>query len=164
LPVSWPPGTGTRGVVPRGPVPIDAIGLGQLLEKHLVQHAPDTRLVPVSQPAPARHPAQHPISAGKYSQGDAHVQHEQDPHQRRPVRHPGLSALRLRRLRREQRRDPPFPSYIVTDQPISSFSFSERCLRLKVLPGPTPCALGWHDPECGRPLGNRRSHAFTGGR
>src|SRR5438094_729055 len=34
------------------------------------------------------------------------LQHEQDPRQRRPVRHPGPSALGLRRLRREQRRDP----------------------------------------------------------
>ncbi len=38
--------------------------------------------------------------------GDARLQHEQDPRQRRPVRHPGPSALGLRRLRREQRRDP----------------------------------------------------------
>ena len=50
-------------------------------------------------------PLPHPISAGKYSQG-MRLQHEQDPRQRRPVRHPGPSALGLRRLRREQRRDP----------------------------------------------------------
>src|SRR6266511_244263 len=49
-----------RGGVQRGPVPVDAIGLGQLFEKHLVQPAPDARLVPVSQPAPARHPAPTP--------------------------------------------------------------------------------------------------------
>src|SRR5439155_17839334 len=57
LPVSWPPRGRHRGGVQRGPVPVDAIGLGQLFEKHLVQPAPDARLVPVSQPAPARHPA-----------------------------------------------------------------------------------------------------------
>jgi hypothetical protein len=48
LPVSCPPGR-HRGGVQRGPVPVDAIGLGQLFEKYLVQPAPDARLVPVSQ-------------------------------------------------------------------------------------------------------------------
>ncbi len=95
-----------RGGVQRGPVPVDAIGLGQLFEKHLVQPAPDARLVPASQPAPARHPAPTPHLGRQVLQGDARLQHEQDPRQRRPVRHPGPSALGLRRLRREQRRDP----------------------------------------------------------
>ncbi len=104
LPVSWPPGAGHRGGVQRGPVPVDAIGLGQLFEKHLVQPAPDARLVPVSQPAPARHPAPAPHLGRQVLPGDARLQHEQDPRQRRPVRHPGPSALGLRRLRREQRR------------------------------------------------------------
>ena len=106
LPVSWPPRGRHRGGVQRGPVPVDAIGLGQLFEKHLVQPAPDARLVPVSQPAPARHPAPTPHLGRQVLPGDARLQHEQDPRQRRPVRHPGPSALGLRRLRREQRRDP----------------------------------------------------------
>src|SRR5215217_412980 len=94
LPVSWPPRGRHRGGVQRGPVPVDAIGLGQLFEKHLVQ------------PAPARHPAPTPHLGRQVLPGDARLQHEQDPRQRRPVRHPGPSALGLRRLRREQRRDP----------------------------------------------------------
>src|SRR2546426_72555 len=106
LPVSWPPRGRHRGGVQRGPVPVDEIGLGQLFEKHLVQPAPDARLVPVSQPAPARHPAPTPHLGRQVLPGDARLQHEQDPRQRRPVRHPGPSALGLRRLRREQRRDP----------------------------------------------------------
>ena len=57
-------------------------------EKHLVQPAPDARLVPVSQPAPARHPAPTPHLGRQVLQGDARLQHEQDPRQRRPVRHP----------------------------------------------------------------------------
>jgi hypothetical protein len=71
-----------HGGVQRGPVPVDAIGLSQVFEQHLVQPTPDTRLVSVSQPAPARHPAPIPyrgIWAGRYSQGDARLQHEQDP-------------------------------------------------------------------------------------
>src|SRR5215212_392091 len=70
------------------------------------QPAPDARLVPVSQPAPARHPAPTPHLGRQVLPGDARLQHEQDPRQRRPVRHPGPSALGLRRLRREQRHDP----------------------------------------------------------
>ena len=88
LPVSWSPRGRHRGGVQRGPVPVDAIGLGQLFEKHLVQ------------PAPARHPAPTPHLGRQVLPGDARLQHEQDPRQRRPVRHPGPSALGLRRLRR----------------------------------------------------------------
>jgi hypothetical protein len=61
-----------HGGVQRGPVPVDAIGLSQFFEQHLVQPTPDTRLVSVSQPAPACHPAPIPylgIWAGRYSQG-----------------------------------------------------------------------------------------------
>ena len=77
LPVSWPPRGRHRGGVQRGPVPVDAIGLGQLFEKHLVQPAPDARLVPVSQPAPARHPAPTPHLGRQVLPGDARLQHEQ---------------------------------------------------------------------------------------
>src|SRR5438309_1048403 len=77
LPVSWPPRGRYRGGVQRGPVPVDAIGLGQLFEKHLVQPAPDARLVPVSQPAPARHPAPTPHLGRQGLPGDARLQHEQ---------------------------------------------------------------------------------------
>src|SRR5258706_14010265 len=107
LPVSWPLPCGRhRGGVQRSPVPVDAVGLGQLFEKPPVQPAPDARLVPVSQPAPARHPAPTPHLGRQVLPEDARLQHEQDPRQRRPVRHQGPSALGLRRLRREQRRDP----------------------------------------------------------
>src|SRR5438552_14466221 len=77
LPVSWPPRGRHRGGAQRGPVPVDAIGLGQLFEKHLVQPAPDASLVPVSQPAPARHPAPTPHLGRQVLPGDARLQHEQ---------------------------------------------------------------------------------------
>jgi hypothetical protein len=41
-PFLGPPRGRHRGGVQRGPVPVDAIGLGQLFEKHLVQPAPDS--------------------------------------------------------------------------------------------------------------------------
>jgi hypothetical protein len=49
-----------RSGVQRGPVPVDTIGLGQFFEKYLVHPAPDARVVPGSQPAPARYPAPTP--------------------------------------------------------------------------------------------------------
>src|SRR6266516_8129323 len=101
LPVSWPPRGRHRGGVQRGPVPVDAIGLGQLFEKHLVQPAPDARLVPVSQPAPARHPAPNtPSRQASTPRGCPSSARTGSPSA------PPGPTLGLRRLRREQRRDP----------------------------------------------------------
>jgi hypothetical protein len=97
--VSWLPRGRYRGGVHGGPVPVDAIGLGQLFEQHLVQAAPDACFVLVPQPPPARHPAPLAHLGRQVLPGNTGLQHEQDPGQHRPVRHTGPPALRFRRLK-----------------------------------------------------------------
>jgi hypothetical protein len=79
LPLSWPPRGRYRGGVQGGPVPVDAIGLGQLFEQHLVRATPDACFVPVPQPPPARHPAPTAHLSRQVLPGNTGLQHEQDP-------------------------------------------------------------------------------------
>ncbi len=51
-----PPFGGKRGAVGCCPAPVDRVGLAQPVEQNAVQPRPDTRRLPVAQPAPAGHP------------------------------------------------------------------------------------------------------------
>ena len=100
----WPPGAGHRGGVQRGPVPVDAIGLGPAL-REAPGAACARRPLGTSLATCASTSSRSRTHLGRQVlPGDARIEHEQDPRQRRPVRHPGPSSLGLRRLRREQRR------------------------------------------------------------
>ena len=79
-----------------------------------MERVPHARLVPVAQPAPAGHAAAAAHLLRQHLPRDAALQDEDDPGQAGPVRHPGVAALGLGSLGREERLD--HRPELVTDQ------------------------------------------------
>jgi hypothetical protein len=69
--------------------------LVQLLQQHRVQLVPGARLVPDCQAPPAGHTRAEAQLLGQILPLDTGVQHEQDPAQGLPVRHPGSPSTSL---------------------------------------------------------------------
>ena len=130
--------------IDRGAGEVQQVRGPQLGQQHLVQALPDPGIVPVAQPAPARHPRTESQLLGQELPADPGVQHEQDSAQYLAVVQTGSArtsgvALDLR----QQRRDP-LPQAILD------------------LPGPTRSRrlllLGWLTPPA--PSTKADTHTF----
>lgn len=100
---SPPPFCWDGGAVHRSPFPVDGVGIAEPVEQHTVQPLPDASLVPFVQSAPTGHARTAAHLHRQQLPGNTRAQHEQDASQRRAVVQPRPPALRLGRLRREQR-------------------------------------------------------------
>ena len=99
------PFCGDRGAVDRRPAPIELVRRGQPLEERPVQIAQHARRMPVPQPTPAGHARTAEALARQHRPRNARAQHEHDALERPSVVAARTPALRLRRLRGQQRRD-----------------------------------------------------------
>ncbi len=82
---------------------VDGVGSAQTVEERTPEPIPDTCLLPVTEPAPARHARAAAHLLRQHLPGDAGAQDEEDAGQGGAIRHAGPTALWLRRLGREQR-------------------------------------------------------------
>ncbi len=71
----------------------------------MVEPRPDAGLVPVAEPAPARHPGAAVHLVGEHLPRDAGAEYEEDAGERGPVRNAWTPTARLGRLGRNERFD-----------------------------------------------------------
>src|SRR5215218_7372280 len=110
-PVFWPPGGGNARRVQGCPLPVDLVGLAEVVEHRLVEALPHARFVPLLEAPPAGHARAASHLLGEHLPRDAALEHEQDAGERRPVVHAGPAALGLGRLLGQQRLDH-FPQFV----------------------------------------------------
>lgn len=94
-PVSRPPFCRNQGGIQRSAFPVDLVGSAELIEQVPVEPSPDASLLPVAQPAPARHAAAAQLLRKIFPRNPG-LEHEQDPRQGDSVGRTGPATSRLR--------------------------------------------------------------------